>query len=367
MIPFLDLKKINAAYKEELIDAIENVIDSGQYILGEKLKRFEKEFAEYCGVKETIGTGNCLDALTLIIRAYKEMGVFFEGDEIIVPANTYIATVLAIVENRLRPVLVEPDIKTYNIDVSLLEKHITKKTKAILTVHLYGLVSYSEEMQKIADKYGLKIIEDSAQAAGAVYEGRKAGNLGDASGFSFFPSKNLGALGDAGAVTTNDEKLAETVRILANYGSQKKYFNLYKGINSRLDEVQAAILSVKLKYLDEENKKRKELAGLYLSNINNEQLILPEAKESHVRHLFTVRAKNRDEFRKYLANRGIETVIHYPIPPHKQKAFSEWNQESYPITEEIHKTIVSLPLSPVMTQEEVFKVIEICNGFKRYG
>jgi dTDP-4-amino-4,6-dideoxygalactose transaminase len=365
MIPFLNFKDINHPHRKELLCAIMSVIDSGQYILGEKVKIFEEEFSKYCGVKHTIGTGNCLDALTMIIRAYKEMGIFHEGDEILVPANTYIASILSITENRLKPILVELDITTYNIDVSRLKEHITDKTKAILTVHLYGLASYSERMQSIANEYGLKIIEDSAQAAGAVYGGRKTGNLGDASGFSFYPSKNLGALGDAGAVTTNDSALADIVRALSNYGSHKKYHNIYQGINSRLDEIQAAVLSVKLKYLDQENQKRREIAQRYLGDIKNKKLLLPKAEisMSHVWHLFTVRTKERDAFVNYLSDNGIGSVIHYPIPPHKQKAFVAWNQESYPITEEIHNTIVSLPLSPVITEEKISKIINACNRF----
>ena len=365
MIPFLNLRNINARHREELIEAITSVVDSGWYIFGEKVKSFEREFSKYCGAAETIGTGNCLDALALIIRAYKEMDVFREGDEILVPANTYIATILSITENRLRPVLVEPNINTYNIDASLLEENITARTKAILAVHLYGQVGYSEKMRLIADKYKLKIIEDSAQAHGAIYKGRKTGNLGDASGFSFYPSKNLGALGDAGAVTTNDAKLAEIIRALRNYGSHKKYENLYKGVNSRLDELQAAVLSVKLKYLDQENEERRKIAKLYSDNIKNKELILPKAEiwESHVWHLFVVRTKDRDKFYQYLLDNGIEPLIHYPIPPHKQKAFSEWNKKSYPITEEIHNTIISLPLYPTMTEEQVSKVIEVCNVY----
>lgn len=367
MIPFLDLKDTNAPHRQELIDAITEVIDSGWYILGEKVAAFERAFSEYCGVKETIGVGNGLDALTLIIRAYKEMSIFREGDEILVPANTYIATILSITENRLKPVLVEPDINTYNLDVNLLEKHITARTKAILTVHLYGRVGYSDKMQKIADKYGLKIIEDSAQAQGASYKERKTGNLGAASGFSFYPTKNLGALGDAGAVTANDTKLGELVRSLRNYGSNKKYHNQYKGINSRLDELQAAVLLVKLKYLDQENNTRREVAKLYLDNIKNEKIILPQTeidKLSHVWHMFVVRTKSRDKFIQHLSDSGVGSLIHYPIPPHKQRAFTEWNKDSYPITEEIHGTIVSLPLNPATTKEEIFKVIEVCNSWK---
>jgi len=365
MIPFLNFSSTNALHKKELLRAMAGVIDSGRYILGEKVKKFEDEFAGYCGSKFAIGTGNGLDALTLIFRAYKEIGVFKEGDEIIVPANTYIASILAVTENRLKPVLAEPDIGTYNIDIGRLEEKITGKTKAILTVHLYGRVSYSDEMHKIADKHGLKIIEDCAQAHGAVYKNKKAGNLGDAAGFSFYPSKNLGAIGDAGAVTTNNKKLAEIIRALRNYGSHKKYLNQYKGINSRLDELQAAVLSVKLKYLDLDNAKRRQIARTYLENIKNSKLILPGsvAGKSNVWHLFVVRTANRAGFMRHLFKNGIEILIHYPIPPHKQKAYAEWNNKKYPVTEEIHKTAVSLPLNPAMTQKQVMRVIKACNTF----
>jgi dTDP-4-amino-4,6-dideoxygalactose transaminase len=364
-IPFLNFKDLNGPYRQEILDAIAGVIDSGHFILGNKVKEFETEFAEYCGVKHAIGTGNCLDALTLIVRAYKELGVFKEGDEILVPANTYIASILAITENRLKPVLVEPSLKTYNLDENLLEEKITKRTKAILTVHLYGRVAYSEKMQAIADKYDLKIIEDSAQAAGAEYGGKKAGNLGNASGFSFYPSKNLGAIGDGGAVTTNDQELAEVVGSLRNYGSHKKYYNKYKGINSRLDEIQAAVLTVKLKYLDKENEKRREIARRYVEKIKNPKLFLPQAETGsvHVWHLFTIRTQKREEFAKYLLENGVETVIHYPLPPHKQQAFSEWNMLEFPITEEIHKTILSLPLHPFLSEQETDYVVETCNNY----
>ena len=365
MIPFLDLKNINAPFRKELIDAISDVADSGRYILGEKVEAFEKQFASYCGVKHAIGTGNGLDALTLIIRAYKEMGVFNEGDGVLVPSNTYIASILSITENNLKPVFVEPDINTYNIDVNLIEQSITSKTKAILIVHLYGQIAYSEELQRVADKHNLKIIEDCAQAQGASHKGKKTGSLGDVGGFSFYPSKNLGALGDAGGVTTNDKKLAETIRALRNYGSHKKYYNKYQGINSRLDEMQAAVLSVKLKYLDKENEKRRKIAEKYLHGIENEKFILPRAEinDSHIWHLFVVRTKERDRFQEYLKDNGVETVIHYPIPPHKQEAFTEWNKEKYAISEEIHDTVVSLPLHPALTDKEVDHVIEMSNIF----
>jgi len=365
MIPFFNLKAINARYRQELIDAITGVADSGQYILGSKVAAFENEFAKYCGSKHAIGVGNGLEALILIIRAYKELGVFSEGDEILVPANTYIATILAITENRLKPVLIEPDINTYNIDVNLLERHITDKTKAILVVHLYGQVGYSEKIQAIADAHGFKIIEDSAQAQGAAYGGKKTGSLGDASGFSFYPAKNLGAMGDAGAVTTNNDALAQAVRVLRNYGSEKKYYNQFQGINSRLDEIQAAVLSVKLKYLDEDNAKRRAVAKQYLDGIKNPKIILPQAEigESHVWHLFVARIKDRDRFKQYLSDKGIETVIHYPVPPHKQAAYPDWNHNHYPISEEIHATVLSLPLHPVLTKEEINDVITVCNSY----
>lgn len=366
MIQFLDLKSSNAAYREELVDVLTKVIDSGHYILGEMVERFESEFSKYSGVRHTIGTGNGLDALTLIIRAYKELGIFQEGDEIIVPANTYIATILAITENRLKPILVEPDIDTYNIDANLIEDKITSNTKAIMVVHLYGRVGYSDEIQKIANKYNLKIIEDSAQAAGAVYKNKMVGSLGDAGGISFYPSKNLGAIGDAGAVTTSDTKLAETIRALRNYGSHKKYYNIYKGINSRLDEIQAAILLVKLKYLDGENKRRREIAETYIKGIKNKKLVLPQALSkkdeiSNVWHLFVVRSENRDMFQRYLFDKKIETLIHYPVAPHKQLAYREWGRDSYVITEKICNEVISLPINLTMKDKDISEVISICN------
>ena len=367
MIPFLEFAKLNAPYKKELMDAVSDVIDAGYYILGGKVTQFEKAFAEYCGTKHAIGVGNGLDALTLIIRAYKELGVMQEGDEVLVPSNTYIASILAVTENRLVPVLVEPDINTYNIDPAKLEDKITPKTKAILTVHLYGQVAYSEAMQKVADKYGLKIIEDSAQAHGAEYNGKKTGNLGDASGFSLYPSKPLGAVGgDAGIVTTNDEKLAEIIRAIRNYGSAKKYHNLYQGVNSRLDEIQAGMLLVKLAHLDEENAYRRNIARRYREEIKNPKIILPSTEDeaSHVWHLFVTRTGNRDAFQKHLADNGVGSLIHYPIPPHKQPAYKEWNNESYPISEEIHATVLSLPLHNALTDAEVSVVISACNSYK---
>ena len=364
MISFLNFKDLNVPYRKKLLKAIGEVIDSGNYILGPKVRLFEKEFSKYCGVKETIGTGNGLDSLVLIIRAYKELGVFSEGDEIIVPSNTYIASILSITENRLKPILIEPDINTFNLDADLLEKKITKRTRAILTVHLYGQIAYSDEMQKIADKHGLKIIEDCAQSHGAVYGGRKAGNLGDAAGFSFYPSKPLGALGDAGAVTTNDKKLAEMIRALRNYGSHKKYYNKYAGLNSRLDELQAAVLSVKLKYLDRDNNKRRKIAELYLKKIKNNKLILSKkGDQSHVWHLFVIRTKNRDKFAEYMLKNNIETLIHYPVPPNKQEAYGQWKNLKYPISEKIHETVISLPLYQTMKRREIEQIIKACNEY----
>lgn len=366
MIPFLNFKDLNINYKTELIDALSDVIDSGHYILGKKVQSFEEKFSNDCGTKHTIGVGNGLDALTIIIRGYKELGIFKEGDEILVPANTYIASIIAITENRLRPVLIEPDIETYNINVELLEKHITERTKGIMTVHLYGRVSYSEKMKNVAEKYGLKIIEDASQSAGAEYKRRKAGNLGDACGISFYPSKNLGALGDAGAITTNDEALAEVVRSLRNYGSEKKYYNKRLGVNSRLDELQAAILEVKLKYLNKDNDIRISIAKKYLENIKNLKIILPKSVEdrSHVWHLFVIRVDNRKRFMKYMYENGVDTMIHYPVPPHKQKAYRVWNDKSYPITEKIHKEVVSLPLHPNLSEKDINIIIHACNSYE---
>lgn len=362
MIKFLDLYKINEQYREEIDSRIKEVLDSGWYLLGNQDKLFEQNFAAYCGVKHCIGCANGLDALNLIIKAYG----FSTGDEIIVPANTYIASILAISQNGCTPVLVEPSIETYNINPDLIKEKITSKTKAIMVVHLYGQAVEMEKIWEIAKKYNLKIIEDSAQAHGAIYQGRRVGNLGDASGFSFYPGKNLGCMGDGGAITTNDDELAEKIRAIANYGSHVKYCNIYKGVNSRLDEIQAGILDVKLKYLDKDNQKRREIAKYYRENIKNEKIILPSCKDenSHVWHVFTIRTNKREELQEYLKENNIQTLIHYPIPPHKQEAYKEWNNLSYPITEEIHKTILSLPISPVMTTEEVQKVAEVINDWK---
>lgn len=365
-IKFLDLYSLNQRRKKELMDACEKVLDSGWYILGNKVAVFEKEFAAFCGVKHAIGVANGLDALSLIIQGYKTLGVFKDGDEVIVPANTYIASVLAISANGLKPVLVEPDILTYCIDPSKIESRITEKTVAILPVHLYGRLCDMELIHSIATKFNLKVIEDSAQSQGASdFFGKRSGSFGSASGFSFYPGKNLGALGDAGAVTTNDDELATVVRTLLNYGSQKKYHNEYKGVNSRLDEIQAAILSVKLKYLDEENGERRKAASIYLTELSNSLVVLPEhnLEDSNVWHLFVVRVPERQIFQSYLSQNNIQTVIHYPIPPHRQSAYSEFNSESYPITEKIHDEVLSLPLYPGIPASHLAFVIEKINQF----
>jgi dTDP-4-amino-4,6-dideoxygalactose transaminase len=365
MIPFLDLKVLNTQYRDELVQAATQVIDSGWYIQGSQVKDFEAEFAAYCGTKHCVGVANGLDALILILRAYKELGQLKVGDEVIVPANTYIASILAITENRLKPVLVEPDEKTYNLDPKLIEKAITPKTKAILAVHLYGQLADMPTINKIAKKHNLLVIEDSAQAHGASHNDIKAGGWGDASGFSFYPGKNLGALGDAGAITTNEDELAQTIRAIGNYGSHTKYQNLYKGINSRLDEIQAAMLRVKLRYLNNEIEKRRELAVYYLENIKNENIILPTVKykNNHVWHLFVIRTQKRAELQQYLLENGIQTLIHYPLAPHKQEAYKEWNNESFLISERIHDEVLSLPISSVQTLEDTVKVVEVVNEF----
>ena len=366
MIPFLDLKTINAQYRNELVQAATDVIDSGWYIQGAQVEAFEREFADYCGTRHCIGVANGLDALILTLRAWKELGKLKEGDEVIVPANTYIASILAITENCLKPILVEPDERTYNLDPKLIEQAITPKTKAILAVHLYGQLADMPAINKIAEKHGLLVLEDSAQAHGASINGRKAGNWGDASGFSFYPGKNLGALGDAGAVTTNDDELAKTIRILGNYGSEKKYKNIFKGVNSRLDEIQAAMLRVKLKYLDAETSKRREVADYYLENIVNEYISLPVVgnKEGHVWHLFVIRTKNRDELQKYLLDNGLQTLIHYPLAPHKQEAYKERNGESYGVSEQIHDEVLSLPISSIQGLKISKEVVGVINKYK---
>lgn len=364
-VPFLDLKAINHQYRDELIQAVTQVVDSGRYIQGEEVKAFEGEFAMYCGAKYCIGVANGLDALILILRAYKELCVLQDGDEIIVPANTFIATVLSITENRLKPVFVEPDLYNYNISPGLVKKAITYKTKAILAVHLYGQLADMPALKGIADKYQLLLIEDSAQAHGASIDGRKAGNWGDASGFSFYPGKNLGALGDAGAITTNNDELASCIRVLGNYGSHKKYENLYQGVNSRLDEMQAALLRVKLRHLDSEIIQRRQVARMYLDSINNPEITLPTViiEGQHVWHLFVVRCDQRERLQKYLSEAGVQALIHYPIPPHKQEAYKVWSDQSYPVTERLHKEVLSLPIGPTITKEQIGRVVKIINQF----
>jgi dTDP-4-amino-4,6-dideoxygalactose transaminase len=363
MIEFLNLKKINAQYQQELEAAANKVISSGWYILGNELKEFEKQFADYCGVKHCLGVANGLDALILILRAYKELGMMKNGDEVLVPANTYIASVLAISANDLIPVLVEPDPQTYNLDPGEIEKKITSRTKAIIAVHLYGQVTEMKALKAIAEKYDLKLIEDAAQAHGAVYENKKTGSIGDAAGFSFYPGKNLGALGDAGAITTNNDQLADVLKALRNYGSHVKYENLYSGLNSRLDEMQAALLNVKLKYINSENARRRMIAERYLHEIKNPLVHLPVVKDmnAHVWHLFVVRVKDRSHFQDHLQKNNIQTLIHYPIPPHKQEVYKEWNTLSYPVTELIHREVLSIPMSPVLTEEEVTQIINTIN------
>lgn len=365
MIKFLDLQKITDKYAEEIHQAVERVVDSGWYLQGTENQAFEKKYAAYIGTSHCVGVANGLDALIWIFRAYIEMGIMQEGDEVIVPANTYIASILALTENNLVPVLVEPDIETYQIDDSKIQEAITDKTRAVLIVHLYGQCAYTEKIGEICKNHGLKLIEDNAQAHGCLFKSRKTGSLGDAAGHSFYPGKNLGALGDAGAVTTNDPVLAATVRALANYGSTQKYVFQYTGRNSRLDEIQAAVLNVKLTHLDEDNELRKKIAKYYLEHIHNPKIILPRVKDwnGHVFHIFPIRCKNRDTLQTYLTENGIQTLIHYPIPPHQQACYKEWNSRSFPITEKIHEEELSLPISPVLSLEACDKIVKIMNAY----
>jgi dTDP-4-amino-4,6-dideoxygalactose transaminase len=370
MIPFLDLRSINAQYRQELIEAATRVIDSGWYIQGAELKAFESEFAAYCGTKHCIGVANGLDALTLTLRAWKQLGKLKEGDEVIVPANTYIASILAITENRLKPVLVEPDEHSYNLCPTKTAAAIRTNTKAILAVHLYGQLAPMAELMTLADEQHLLVLEDAAQAHGAATNGKRAGSWGHASGFSFYPGKNLGALGDAGAVTTSDDELADTIRALGNYGSHKKYENLYQGVNSRLDEMQAAMLRVKLKHLDNETQRRRQVALAYAKGITHPAISQPipacstvESLENHVFHLYVIRGGERKALQAHLTKAGIQTLIHYPIPPHQQKAYGQLNEHKYPLTEIIHQQVLSLPISPTITDAQVDSVIVACSRF----
>jgi len=363
MIPFLSLKDITAKYATEIHEAVSRVIDSGWYLLGKELSSFETNYANYIGTKYCIGVANGLDALTLIFRAYKELGILKDGDEVIVPANTYIASILAITENGLVPVLVEPRFDTLEIDDDIIESKITAKTRAIMIVHLYGRCAYTDKIGALCKKYNLRLVEDNAQAHGCMFGEKRTGAIGDVAGHSFYPGKNLGALGDAGAVTTDDEILAQTIRSIANYGSSKKYVFEYCGRNSRLDEIQAAVLNVKLKHLDEDNACRQQIASFYYDNIQNPYITLPLRipDENNVYHLFPIFCEKRDELQQYLTEHGVQTIIHYPIPPHKQNCYKEWKCLSFSITERIANEELSLPISPVLTIDETQKMVDKIN------
>lgn len=366
MIRFLDLQAINETYREGFKKSLDAILDSGWVLMGKNLEAFEEEYANYCNVKHCIGVANGLDAITLILNGFKELGRLKEGDEVIVPSNTYIATILGIVQAGMKPLLVEPDEKTFNLDPKNIEQRITKSTKAIFTVHLYGQLCDMKSLRRIADQYGLLLLDDAAQSHGArLNDGQIVGSLSDASAYSFYPGKNLGALGDGGAVTTSDDELASVIHAYRNYGSHKKYYNLYKGVNSRLDELQAAFLRHKLKNLDSDNEKRRIIAKHYLSEITNPKVQLPyySGGKDHVFHLFVVRVKDRNKFIKFLDQNGIQTVTHYPIPPHKQEAFNEWNNKRFPVSEAIHKEVISLPIYQNMPIEEIEVIIKTCNTY----
>jgi len=369
MVPFLSLTDVTQSFQPELDQAVLRAVHSGWYIHGAEVKAFEHDYAAYCGVKHCIGVANGLDALILIFRAYIEQGLLRTGDEVIVPANTYIASILSVTANGLVPVLVEPQLRTYLLDPACIEAEITSRTKAIMPVHLYGQLCDMDEINRIAIRHGLLVVEDSAQSHGARKDEKLAGSLGNASGFSFYPGKNLGALGDAGAVTTDDDELATVVRQVANYGSIKKYVNKYKGVNSRLDEIQAAVLGVKLNRLDSDNERRRTIARRYVEGISNPEIVLPEGvdRPSHVIHVFAVLCQHRDGLARHLESCGIQTLIHYPIPPHKQEAYRDWKNYSFPIAERIHREELSLPMSPVLKDDEVDRVIECVNSFSSRG
>lgn len=366
MIKFLDLKAVTAMHADEISAAVQRVVNSGWYLQGNENKAFAEEYARYIGTRYCVGCGNGLDALTLILRAYKEMGRLHDGDEVIVPANTYIATILAITENNLTPVLVEPRIDTFQIDDNLIERAITSRTRAIMIVHLYGLCAYTERINEICHNHNLLLIEDNAQAHGCRYNDRLTGSLGNTAAHSFYPGKNLGALGDGGAVTTDDEELANMIGALGNYGSERKYVFKYKGRNSRLDEIQAAVLRVKLKYLDADNALRRSIAMQYIEHIDNPLITLPSTDYCHrsVHHIFPVLCSERERLQQHLLNQGIQTMIHYPIPPHRQQCYADMGLLSLPITERIHREELSLPLNPTLQQEEIERIIEAANSFK---
>lgn len=364
MIAYLPLKQINARYDAELRKAVHHVLDSGWYLKGEATRRFEAHYAEYIGTRHCIGCGNGLDALTLILRGYMELGAMETGDEVIVPANTYIASILAITACGLKPVLVEPRLDTLQIDDARIENAITARTRAIMIVHLYGRCAYTELIGSICQKYHLKLIEDNAQAHGCFWGNQRTGSLGDAAGHSFYPGKNLGALGDAGAVTTNDDELAEAIRALGNYGSHQKYVHDYEGCNSRIDELQAAMLDVKLGYLDEDNRHRKEIASIYINKVENPLIYIPTSGSDSVWHIFPVLCERRDELRQFLSQHGVETLIHYPIPPHRQKCYPGWNSLSFPITEKFHAQELSIPCHQAMTKEEAEQIVSLLNSFR---
>lgn len=366
MIKYLDLQKVTAQYADELHEAVNRVVDSGWYLGSEENDKFEHDYAEYIGTKHCVGVGNGLDSLNWIFRGYIEMGIMKRGDEVIVPSNTFIASILAISENGLTPVLVEPKPETLEIDDDKIEAAITQRTKAILIVHLYGRCAYTDKIGQLCKKYNLKLVEDNAQAHGCKFNGRRTGSLGDAAGHSFYPGKNLGAFGDAGAVTTDDDELATTIRALANYGSTRKYVFKYIGRNSRLDSIQAAVLDVKLHHLDEDNAHRQQIAHYYYEHISNPHVTLPTLlpDENNVYHIFPILCDKRDELQQYLMERHIQTIIHYPIPPHKQECYRDWNNWSLPISEQIHARELSIPISPVLTLDEAKQVADAINSFK---
>ena len=364
MLEYLSLKRITAMHENEINKAISDVVTSGWYLNGNAVRLFEEHYRNYIGTQHCISCGNGLDALHLILRAYKELGQLHDGDEIIVPANTYIATILAITENNLKPVLVEPEITTLEIDGNRIEEVITRRTRAIMLVHLYGRCAYTEKIENICKQHKIKLIEDNAQAHGCTYNGKLTGSLGDAAAHSFYPGKNLGALGDAGAVTTNDFELAETIRTLGNYGSSRKYVFEYQGKNSRMDEVQAAVLDVKLKYLEEDNACRKEIAQYFEQNIKNDSIIIPKAlNRDNVYHIFPILCVERNRLQEFLKENGVQTMIHYPIPPHKQEAYKKWNELSFPITERIHREELSIPCNQIMSLNDVERIVTLLNSF----